>query len=171
MPYVTLPQLAELPGALELAQVATDRHAPHAVDATLMELTLVDGDRSAFDPDDIALADDAATRILQTIDEACAVIDGYIGRRYRLPLSLPTVPSVLTSWARAIARYKLHGDRISGEPTDPIVRDYKDAIRFLEQVAAGKFSLGIDDPDAQGAGPGDVRIDVGHKVFGREYLP
>ena len=46
MQYVTLPQLAEIPGALELAQVATDQHAAAVVDATLMELTLRAGDRS-----------------------------------------------------------------------------------------------------------------------------
>jgi len=169
MSYVTLLQLAEMPGALELAQVATDQHAPHAVDAALMELTLVDGDRSAYAADDIAQADDAAARIQEAVTEAGALIDGYIGRRYKLPLA--SVPGILTAWARAIARYKLHSERLSSDATDPIVRDYKDAIRFLEQVAAGKFSLGIEDPDAQGSGPGDVRIDPGHKVFGREFLP
>lgn len=39
MPYVTLLQLAEMPGALELAQVASDKHQ-RPVAAELMELTL-----------------------------------------------------------------------------------------------------------------------------------
>lgn len=171
MRYVTLPQLAELPGALELSQVATDRHAASLVDAELMELTLLDGDRSAYEAEAIAAADQAKARIEQASAEADDLCDGYIGKRYRLPLA--SVPGILTTWARAITRYKLHsaGDRRGREDNDPVVRDYRDAIRFLQQVAEGKFSLGLEDPEAQGAGPGEVRMDPGHKVFGREYLP
>ena len=62
MPYVTLPQLSEMPGALELAQVASDKHG-HRVDAALLELTLLDGDRSGYDSDDVAAADRARERI------------------------------------------------------------------------------------------------------------
>lgn len=168
MPYVTLQQLSEMPGALELAQVASDKHGA-LVDAVLLELTLLAGDRSAYPADEIAAADRAKARIEQAIAEADALVDGYLGRRYTLPLA--SAPGILTTWARAIVRYKLHGDRISGETTDPIVRDYRDALKFLEQIAAGKFSLGIDDPQSQGAANGDVRFDTGKKVFGREYLP
>lgn len=168
MDYVTLLQLADLPGALELAQVASDKHAAQ-VAAPLMELTLTGGDRSAYTAEQIASADSAKSRIQQTVTESSQVIDGYIGRRYTLPLA--SVPGILTTWARAITRYMLHGTRKSLEATDPIVRDYKDAIKFLTQVAEGKFSLGLEDPSAAGAGAGDVRIDVGQKVFGREFLP
>ncbi len=162
--YVTLLQLSEMPGALELAQVASDKHGT-LVDAALMELTLLDGDRSGY----IAAADDARERIEQAMVEADWLIDGYLGKRYTLPLS--NAPGILTTWARAIVRYKLHGDRLSTEGNDPIVRDYKDALKFLEQIAAGKFSLGIEDPSSQGNGLGEVRIDPGKKVFGREFLP
>ena len=168
MRYVTLLQLAEMPGALELAQVATAKFAP-LIDAGLMELTLRDGDRSAFDAEDIAAADDAKRRIEQASSESDGLVDGYLGKRYALPLA--SIPGILVTWARAITRYKLHGDRITDANTDPIVRDYKDAIKFLTLVAEGKFSLGIDDPSAQGSGPGEVQIHAGHKVFGRDFLP
>ncbi len=168
MPYVTLPQLSEMPGALELAQVASDKHGA-LVDAALLELTLLNGDRSAYAPEEIAGADRARERIEQASTEADALIDGYLGKRYTLPLA--NAPGILTTWARAIVRYKLHGDRLSTEGNDPIVRDYKDALKFLEQIAAGKFSLGIEDPSSQGNGLGEVRIDPGKKVFGREFLP
>lgn len=168
MPYVTLPQLAEIPGALELAQVATDQHAAAVVDATLMELTLRDGDRSTWDPEDVAAADRAAARILQAIEEAGSVIDGYLARRYALPLA--TTPGILVTWARAIVRYKLHSDRITDDRTDPVARDYRDAIRFLELVAAGKFSLGVEDPTT-GANSSEFVLNPGHKVFGREHMP
>ncbi|MTI74724.1 MAG: DUF1320 domain-containing protein [Stenotrophomonas sp.] len=168
MPYVTLLQLSEMPGALELAQVASDKHGA-LVDAALLELTLLNGDRSAYPPEEIAGADRARERIEQASTEADALIDGYLGKRYTLPLA--NAPGILTTWARAIVRYKLHGDRLSTEGNDPIVRDYKDALKFLEQIAAGKFSLGIEDPSSQGNGLGEVRIDPGKKVFGREFLP
>lgn len=166
MRYVTLPQLAELPGAQELAQVASDSHGA-IVGAELMELTLLDGDRSAYPPEEVAAADEALKRIEQAIDEAQALCNGYIGKRYKLPLA--RVPGLLSAWARAITRYKLHQDRISDERTDPVARDYRDALKFLALVAEGKFSLGIEDPEAEG--PGEVRIDPGAKVFGREFLP
>lgn len=168
MPYVTLLKLAEIPGALELAQVASDQHAG-IVDAVLMELTLIEGDRSGYDADAIAAADQAKARIEEAIGEADALIDGYLGKRYALPLA--STPGILATWSRAIVRYKLHKDRITDERSDPIARDYRDALRFLEQVAAGKFSLGLDDPTTGASADGEVQFDSGHKVFGRRYLP
>ena len=168
MPYVTLPQRAEMPGALELAQVASDRHAA-IVDAVLMESTLLDGDRSAWAPDQIAAADAARTRIETAMEEADGLIDGFLGRRYTLPLSKS--PVLLVTWARAIVRYKLHGDRISTEDKDPIVRDYRDAMKLLQLIADGKFSLGVDDPGTAPGALGEIVIDPGQKVFGRKFLP
>lgn len=165
--YLTLAQLVASPGALELAQVASDKHGA-LVDAALLELTLLDGEPDdEIDEDDIAAAARARARIEQAMTEADAVIDGYLGRRYTLPLAAPH--AIISTWARAIVRYKLHGDRLSVETSDPVVRDYRDAIKFLEQIAAGKFSLGIEDPTVQGEG--EVRIEPGSKVFGREFLP
>lgn len=166
--YTTLAQLAEIPGALELAQAASDAFGA-VVDAQLMESTLLDGDRSAYTAEQIAAADSARARIEQAVSEADAVIDGYLGRRYALPLA--TMPAILATWARSIARHRLHASRVIDERTDPIARDYRDAIRFLEQVAAGRFSLGIGDPERSPASAGDVRIDAGRKVFGRAVLP
>lgn len=62
------------------------------------------------------------------------------------PLPLPHVPLILKGWARAIVRYRLHAHRISDEKSDPIVRDYRDALNLLGLVAVGKFSLGLGDP-------------------------
>lgn len=167
MSYVTLVQLAGIPGALELSQVASDPHGA-LVEPALLALTLIDGDRSSYPADEIAAADRTRERIEGAVAEADALIDGYLGKRYTLPLASP--PALLAIWSRAIARYKLHGERISDEKTDPVVRDYRDALKFLSQIAEGKFSLGIEDP-AQSPGLGEVRIESGQKVFGRAYLP
>ena len=142
MAYVTLTQLAELPGALELSQVAGGRDE-RPVASELMDATLRGGDRSAFPPSEVAKADAAMERIQEAIRQADAIIDGYLSRRYRLPLA--TVP-LLAVWSRSITRYLLHPDRQTDERTDPIVRDYRDAIRLLQETAQEKFHLGIDDP-------------------------
>lgn len=167
MAYITNTALAERPGARELAQVATPEHAP-IVDAALMDVTLRAGDRAAWRSDEQALADAALARIADAVAEAGAVIDGFLARRgYRLPLS--PVPTVVAAWCRTIARYLLHKSRRSLERDDPIVRDYRDALRLLELTAAGKFSLGADDAVANSHGT-DVRFAGDATVFGRDQL-
>lgn len=154
MPYISHAQLAERPGARELAQVATAEHLP-LVDYALMEATLLGGDRSAWAAEDIAAADDALLRIDDAVNDAQATIDGFLGVRGYLPLD--PVPAIVSTWARAITRYYLHQDRIrTDEKSDPIVRDYRDALRLLELTAAGKFSLGANDNlVSQGTGSPD----------------
>lgn len=141
--YVTHAQLADRPGPRELAQVATaERDA--IVDDELMLATLLAQDRSAWSAEEIAVADAALQRIDDAVADADGLINGYLAKRaYTLPLD-PT-PRIVTTWSRDISRYFLHKDRLSSEGNDPIVRGYKDALRLLEQLAIGKFSLGLDD--------------------------
>jgi phage gp36-like protein len=149
--YVSHAQLAERPGARELAQVGSADHEA-IVDYALMEATLLGTDRSAWDAEEIADADAVLQRIDDAVAGADGLINGYLVKRgHAVPLD--PVPSIVTVWSRDISRYYLHKDRLSSEGTDPIVRAYKDAMRLLEQVVAGKFSLGIGDETATpGAG-------------------
>lgn len=146
--YCTPAQLADDKLTRELAQLCTpDRYAVIADD--LMEATLRGTSRSAFDPDDIAVADLALAHVNKALTDADGVIDGYLSLRKPTPYTLPLspVPGIVTGWARAIARYKLNKDRVgTREESDPVVRDYRDAIRFCELTRDGKFSLGADDP-------------------------
>lgn len=168
MSYVTPAQLAEIPGALELSQVASDdQRMP--VPADLMDLTLRGGDRSTFDPDLVAQADAALARVMRVVAEADAIIDGYLARRYAVPMTKQL--DLLATWSRAITRYKLHGDRQGDERTDPIVRDYRDALKLLQLTADGKFSLGAEDPTTGPSAVGEFLFDPGRKVFGRDFLP
>lgn len=152
--YVTPAQLSERPGARELAQVASDAHK-RVVDYELMELTLQGGDRTAYSDDDVAEADAALSRIVDAITDADGLIDGYLVQRaYTVPLDPP--PRMVTNWSRDIARYFLHKDRLSAESTDPILRNYKDALKSLQQVVDGKLSLGVEDSQTSpGAGMPD----------------
>jgi len=167
MRYITAPDLAERPGARELAQVATAEHqrmVPHE----LMEATLRGGDRSSWSADQVEVADDALRRIEDAVSQAESIIDGYLARR-GYPLPLTPVPELVTGWARDIARYLLHKDRAGKDDGDPIVRAYRDALKFLELTATGRFSLGALDPIVAAADAADVRFESAPTVFSREH--
>jgi phage gp36-like protein len=80
------------------------------------------------------------TVLAGALAEADAEIDPYLAPRHVLPLA--SVPKILTGFACDIARYRLCGAGVT--ETDEIRNRYKDAIRFLEQAAAGKIGLGLD---------------------------
>lgn len=174
MPYISTAELAERPGARELAQLASAEHQAVS-EYDLMDATLRGTDRSAWAADRIAAADVALARINDAVAEASAVIDGYLVQRgYVLPLELPatsTGKSVLTAWARAITRYLLNKSRITDESKDPVARDYRDALKMLGLLAQGKYSLGAGDPAAGVvSGNTDVRFTGAPTVFGRDQL-
>lgn len=146
--YCTPAQLADAKLTRELAQLTTPERYPVVAD-NLFEATLRDGDRSSYAPVDIAIADEAFAHVVKALTDADGVIEGYLSlrkpRAYVLPLD--PVPGIVTVWARQIARYLLNKDRIgTREETDPVVRDYRDAVRFLELTRDGKFNLGANDP-------------------------
>ncbi len=174
MTYITPADLAERPGAREIASVASLAHQM-VTDDELMDATLRGADRSAWTLGQMQAADVAYDRVQDAIDEASAVIDGYLAQRgYALPLQLPstsTGKSVLTAWARAITRYLLNKDRVADASKDPIARDYQDALKMLALLAQGKYSLGAGDPEAAAqAGAADVRFAAAAPVFGRAQL-
>ncbi|MFC5525216.1 gp436 family protein [Rhodanobacter ginsengisoli] len=163
--YITPAQLAERPGARELAQVATRERDAIVVD-DLMDATLRGTDRAAWTADQVAIADDALARINEAIDGAAGVIDGFLARRYPLPLAV--VSPIVVEWSRSITRYLLHKDRISSDKDDPILRDYRDAQKMLQLTADGKFSLGADDPVLADTEAADVQFTGDGRVFRRD---
>lgn len=165
--YVSHAELNERPGARELAEVATpeqDRLVPYE----LMSLALTGGDRAAWSAEDNARADAALQRIDDARRDAGAVIDGYLARRGYLPLD--PIPPIVAAWCRSITRYFLHQHRLSAEDKDPIVRDYRDALKFLQLTADGKFFLGAEDVNLSSGDAIDVRFDAGENVFSRDQL-
>jgi phage gp36-like protein len=154
MIYITAIDFAEMPGAEELAQVATAMHRP-AVEAALMEATLRGTSTADWEAEEIADAADALQRISDQVGQA---------------ERLNPVPPLVKGWTRDITRYFLHKDRLSSESNDPIVRAYKDALAFLRWIAEGKFSLGAEDPILNDPNTIDVRFESDTKVFGRKEL-
>ena len=152
--YVTLSDLAERPGAVELSQITAALGKPMAR-PEILDALLRGEDTATWPPAEVDVALDALKKIGDAVEETQGLIDGYLQQR-GYPLPLREIKPILTGWARAITRYKLHGHRISEEKTDPIVRDYRDAMRLLEQVAVGKFSLGLGDTLPAAGGPPQV---------------
>lgn len=174
MAYISPAELAERPGAREIAQVAS---LPHQMvrDEALMDATLRGTDRSLWTAEQVADADKALARVHDAISEAGAVIDAHLVQRgYQLPLQLPsnsTGKSLVTSWARAITRYLLNQNRVVDASKDPVARDYQDALKLLNQMAQGKLSLGAGDPQAAAnTSSTDVRFSGGAPVFSRDQL-
>ncbi|HAN7853443.1 TPA: DUF1320 domain-containing protein [Escherichia coli] len=93
--------------------------------------TLTDEDMTGFIDEE---------KLASALARASAQIDGYLVGRYRTPW--PDSPGILVGYCCDIARYHLATDyRICSEE---IQMRYRDAIRFLEKVAAGQVNLGRD---------------------------
>jgi phage gp36-like protein len=105
------------------------------------------------------LAGNAAS-VAQALADADAMIDGYLAS-YSLPLA--SVPPILTQYACDIARYRLYGDAAP----EVVVNRHKDAIRFLERVAAGQIGLGVT-----GIAPvaGSISTNAPSRVFSADAL-
>jgi len=107
--------------------------------------------------------DDAA--LDQALFDAGAEIDGYLAGRYALPLA--PVPSILKRNACDIARYHLYDDRV----TEQIQKRYDSTIAYLDEVARGKISLGVDAAEQPAAAAGGPQVAPGNdREFTRETL-
>jgi len=129
----------------------------------------------------IALSDRAGLGVLdeaQLLDgglqPATDEINGFLGRRYALPLAVAgvpmvTPPAVLVGLCCDIARYRLTGTEV--QETDAIRRRYTDAVKALQLLADGKtvFAespdlVGGTNPNAQGA---NVQTNDRERLFNR----
>lgn len=122
MTYATTEQLAERYGAAMLVQLTDRSEVPTgAIDREVVARALADAD---------------------------AEIDGFLAKRYRLPLGV--TPALVGDLALAIAIYKLH----RYEPDAKIVRDAADARATLRRIATGEVMLDVAgvEPATSGAG-------------------
>lgn len=71
----------------------------------------------------------------EALQDASQEVDSYVAVKYTVPL--PTVPAPLSRACCDIARFRLYKDR----PTDEVKYRYERAIKWLEQLAAGKVLL------------------------------
>ena len=108
-------------------------------------------DRNATGQPDIAV-------LTQALALAQDEVNGYVGRRYALPLmtssgQVAAAPTMLTRLVIDITRYRQTGTEIM--ETEAIRNRFKDAVKVLEQIARGEINLG-DLMLATAGGPASV---------------
>lgn len=85
-----------------------------------------------------------ATLCESAISDACAEIDGYLAKRYRVPFT--KTPQVINKFAKDISVYNLVSrtgiDESDREKT--FLNRYNAAIKFLLDVAKGIISIGVE---------------------------
>ena len=108
------------------------------------------------------------------IDEAIAdadgEIDGYLAKRYAVPLA--PVPTVITKLSNDIALYNLRsraGMDEAGREANDLTR-YNAAIKFLTLVAEGKVSLGTEASDPQAAAAAGFSMHSNRRLFSRDTM-
>lgn len=104
------------------------------------------------------------------VEDAEGEIDGYLAKRYSVPLA--AVPKVINKFAKDIAVYNLYsriGIDESGEEKNYLNR-YHSAIKFLTLVAEGKVSLGAQGDDRQTAASTGFSMQSNPRIFGRSSL-
>lgn len=102
---------------------------------------------TAVDRDDDGTPDKASFQ--DALEQASGEIDSYLRARYTLPLA--QVPPQLRRFAVDIAIYQCSADPAMA--TDEKRRRYEDAIRWLEKVALGQLSLGVEEPTPDSGTP------------------
>lgn len=115
--------------------------------------------------DDEGAGNVVTSRVDKAIYMADSEIDGYLGRRYTVPMD--PAPAILNTYAVDMAIYHIYSRRM-GAPEHREKR-YKSAIKFFEMVADGKVSLGANDPDGTG-GSDQPEFDGPERVFSRNSL-
>lgn len=114
-------------------------------------LNAIIGDTFIEDPVE---REELVTPIIEgAIADADAEIDGYLAKRYAVPLS--PAPKVINKFSKDIAVYNLFSRIGIDESTDQktYLNRYNAAIKFFELVADGKVSIGTeaDDPASAAA--------------------
>ena len=108
------------------------------------------------------------------IDEAIAdadgEIDGYLAKRYAVPLA--PVPKVINKFSKDIALYNLMsraGLDEAGREGNYLTR-YNAAIKFLTLGAEGKVSLGTEASDPQAAAAAGFSMHSNRRLFSRDTM-
>lgn len=105
------------------------------------------------------------------VHDACAEIDGYLAKRYRVPFE--KTPQVVNKLAKDIAVYNLVSrmgiDESEREKT--FLNRYNAATKFLTEVAKGNISIGVEDDigGSENAANG-FKMRSSGRIFSRDSL-
>ncbi len=78
--------------------------------------------------------------IAESISNVTGEINGYIVKKYALPL--PTIPGSLKTYSLDMVLYRLYGRRQG--PLDWVSKQYDDAIKYLLSISNGDAHLDIE---------------------------
>ena len=101
------------------------------------------------------------------IGDADAEIDGYLAKRYAVPLA--PAPKVINKFSKDIAVYNLFSRIGIDESTDQktYLNRYNQAIKFLTLVAEGKVSLGAESDNPTTAAATGFSVKSNPRLFRR----
>ncbi len=110
--------------------------------------------------------------IERAIVDASSEIDGYLNKRYSTPLG--NVPNVITKICKDIALYNIFL-RIGikqGSAEESYYNQYKQDIKYLENVAKGLIDIGVATGEQSGTSSniGDFRVNSNKRMFSRQTL-
>jgi phage gp36-like protein len=141
--YITPEEYVAYFGLEETAAIATPQRSSQ-ISTDLLYLTITGGDRSAYTPEEIAIADETLEVINISIDSASREMDSYFASRYNLPLSTDIIAkNPIKDFCYDITRYRI----AKVIPSEEIVERYKHAIEWLKGVSNGVISLVQDEND------------------------
>ncbi|VEH65447.1 Mu-like prophage protein gp36 [Rodentibacter pneumotropicus] len=101
------------------------------------------------------------------LSDSASQIDGYLAARYTLPLA--SVPQNLVRLCCDLARYRLASmSRVA--ITDEIIERYKLSLKELQDISAGKVSLGLPlaDEGADSQDNGVIFTNPKNRIFSRD---
>ena len=104
------------------------------------------------------------------ISDACAEIDGYLAKRYRVPFG--KTPQVINKFAKDISVYNLVSrtgiDESEREKT--ILNRYNAAINFLLAVAKGTIDIGVEEKGGSSEAANVFKMKSLGRVFSRDSV-
>lgn len=102
------------------------------------------------------------------IKDADAEIDGYLNKRY--PIPLPSPPAVINKLSKDIALYNIlsRNGMLKDERENNYFERYKYAVKFLENVAKGIADIGITVPSQKANTSFSIISNT--KIFGRNNM-
>lgn len=100
---------------------------------------------------DVATGTVDAALFARAIDDADALIDGYLKVRYALPLA--HVPVLVTDLSLRISIYTAHAQVAAEKIRD----DYREAMKILRDIASGAVKLDVAGTEPAGSGGAEVR--------------
>lgn len=128
---------------------------------------MVDEGTMVYLTDDNGAGEVDESKINNAINDADSEINGYIQKRY--PLPLPYIPTVINKLSKDIALYNLFSRRgiDKDKNDDTILQRYKNAVKFLENLSKGIVELGITTPVKTVV---EINLNSNKKLFSRRSM-